>query len=164
LLINPYPESALNEEAGKLFTQNYVEYSAMAKMYCDIYANKKKDSGLKDNKNVGNISETKIRIKTEMISYNNLHSNMMEIEEDLAYRKNKDDDFGILSSVKKDSQDIYSEILLRNGGKLTINDLPILNRTSILEKMKKAHLNIQRELQKDPRKWKSKEIKKWLSR
>jgi hypothetical protein len=34
----PFPESSLNEEAGKLFMENYEEYYRHAKMFTDIYA------------------------------------------------------------------------------------------------------------------------------
>ena len=40
LLIIPFPQSALNEEAGKLFMENYDEYFKIAKMYTNIYAMK----------------------------------------------------------------------------------------------------------------------------
>ena len=40
LLIVPFPQSALNEEAGKLFMENYDEYFKIAKMYTNIYAMK----------------------------------------------------------------------------------------------------------------------------
>ena len=38
LLIVPFPQSALNEEAGKLFMENYDEYFKIAQMYTKIYA------------------------------------------------------------------------------------------------------------------------------
>lgn len=38
LLIYPNPESALNEEAGKLLLEQYSEYSKQAKMMTEIYA------------------------------------------------------------------------------------------------------------------------------
>nr|XP_047143888.1 ubiquitin-conjugating enzyme E2 S isoform X2 [Hydra vulgaris] len=38
LLIYPNPESALNEEAGKLLLEQYAEYSKQAKMITEIYA------------------------------------------------------------------------------------------------------------------------------
>jgi len=41
LLINPFPESALNEEAGKLFMEDYAEYSKKARMYTEVHARKK---------------------------------------------------------------------------------------------------------------------------
>ena len=38
LLIVPNPESALNEEAGKLLLEEYDDYSRRAKMMTDIHA------------------------------------------------------------------------------------------------------------------------------
>lgn len=38
LLINPFPESALNEEAGKLFMEDYEEYAKKARMYTEVHA------------------------------------------------------------------------------------------------------------------------------
>mmetsp|Transcript_10476 Transcript_10476/g.21303 ORF Transcript_10476/g.21303 Transcript_10476/m.21303 type:complete len:203 (-) Transcript_10476:287-895(-) len=40
LLINPFPESALNEEAGKLFMEDFDEYSKKARMYTEVHARK----------------------------------------------------------------------------------------------------------------------------
>ena len=41
LLIVPFPQSSLNEEAGKMFMDNYEEYFKVAKMLTDIHAKKK---------------------------------------------------------------------------------------------------------------------------
>ena len=40
LLINPFPESALNEEAGKDFMEDYDEYAKKARMYTEVHAQK----------------------------------------------------------------------------------------------------------------------------
>jgi len=40
LLIVPNPESALNEEAGKLLLEDYEEYSSRARLYTEIHAKK----------------------------------------------------------------------------------------------------------------------------
>eukprot|EP01006_Ploeotia_vitrea_P053510 TRINITY_DN67796_c4_g13_i1.p1 TRINITY_DN67796_c4_g13~~TRINITY_DN67796_c4_g13_i1.p1 ORF type:complete len:226 (+),score=36.68 TRINITY_DN67796_c4_g13_i1:47-724(+) len=40
LLIEPNPESALNEEAGKLLLENYDEYFKRAKLYTSVHAMK----------------------------------------------------------------------------------------------------------------------------
>lgn len=42
LLIAPNPESALNEEAGRLFQEDYEKYAAKAKMLSSIHAKPKK--------------------------------------------------------------------------------------------------------------------------
>eukprot|EP00190_Bangiopsis_sp_CCMP1999_P001492 CAMPEP_0198736698 /NCGR_PEP_ID=MMETSP1475-20131203/67490_1 /TAXON_ID= ORGANISM="Unidentified sp., Strain CCMP1999" /NCGR_SAMPLE_ID=MMETSP1475 /ASSEMBLY_ACC=CAM_ASM_001111 /LENGTH=185 /DNA_ID=CAMNT_0044500547 /DNA_START=52 /DNA_END=609 /DNA_ORIENTATION=+ len=41
LLIDPNPESALNEEAGKLLLESYVDYCKMARIWTDIHARRK---------------------------------------------------------------------------------------------------------------------------
>ncbi|KAM0010205.1 putative ubiquitin-conjugating enzyme E2, ubiquitin-conjugating enzyme/RWD [Helianthus debilis subsp. tardiflorus] len=42
LLIEPFPESALNEQAGKLLLENYDEYARLARLYTEIHALKPK--------------------------------------------------------------------------------------------------------------------------
>lgn len=42
LLIEPYPESALNEQAGKMLLENYEEYFRYARLYTGIHAQKSK--------------------------------------------------------------------------------------------------------------------------
>ena len=51
LLIVPFPQSALNEEAGKLFMENYDEYFKIAKMYTNIYAMKNNSNNITNNNN-----------------------------------------------------------------------------------------------------------------
>lgn len=41
LLLVPFPESSLNDEAGKLFMESYDEYAKKARMMTSIYAMKK---------------------------------------------------------------------------------------------------------------------------
>ncbi|KAI9199439.1 ubiquitin-conjugating enzyme/RWD-like protein, partial [Polychytrium aggregatum] len=45
LLIVPNPESALNEEAGRLLLENYEEYARHAQMMTSIHANQKVEFG-----------------------------------------------------------------------------------------------------------------------
>ena len=42
-MIVPFPESALNEEAGKLFMENYQDYFKHAKLMTELHAHKHKD-------------------------------------------------------------------------------------------------------------------------
>ncbi|XP_066923534.1 ubiquitin-conjugating enzyme E2 S-like [Clytia hemisphaerica] len=49
LLIYPNPESALNEEAGKLLLEQYSEYSKQAKMMTEIYARSSTKTQSNDN-------------------------------------------------------------------------------------------------------------------
>ncbi|MED6146520.1 Ubiquitin-conjugating enzyme E2 22 [Stylosanthes scabra] len=41
LLIEPFPESALNEQAGKLLLEDYEEYARLARLYTGIHAKAK---------------------------------------------------------------------------------------------------------------------------
>ncbi|XP_065853081.1 ubiquitin-conjugating enzyme E2 22 [Euphorbia lathyris] len=41
LLIEPFPESALNEQAGKMLLENYEEYARYARLYTGIHAKPK---------------------------------------------------------------------------------------------------------------------------
>ncbi|KAJ9185087.1 hypothetical protein P3X46_004755 [Hevea brasiliensis] len=41
LLIEPFPESALNEQAGKMLLENYEEYARHARLYTGIHAKSK---------------------------------------------------------------------------------------------------------------------------
>lgn len=45
LMINPFPQSALNEEAAKEFMEDYEEYCKKARMYTDVHARTKGPSG-----------------------------------------------------------------------------------------------------------------------
>ena len=61
LLIVPFPQSALNEEAGKIFMENYDEYFKIAKMFTKIYAMKNSKINISDDNN--NIKEkNKIKV------------------------------------------------------------------------------------------------------
>ena len=44
LLINPFPESALNEEAGKLFMEDYDEYAKKARLFTEVHARASRSS------------------------------------------------------------------------------------------------------------------------
>ncbi len=48
LLIVPFPESALNEEAGKLFMDSYQEYFKHAKLLTELYATPKELKSLEN--------------------------------------------------------------------------------------------------------------------
>ena len=63
LLIYPNPESALNEEAGKLLLEQYDEYSKHARMMTDIHAKPSRVSSTRSDLSVtkkeGDAIETK---------------------------------------------------------------------------------------------------------
>ena len=63
LLIVPFPQSSLNEEAGKMFMDNYDEYFRVAKMLTEIHAKKKvvqnELDDIKDDEKINNESDKK---------------------------------------------------------------------------------------------------------
>jgi hypothetical protein len=65
LLIAPNPESALNEEAGRLFQENYEQYEKRCKLFTNIHATKKKEIE-KNNENEKKIEEKKVEEKKEI--------------------------------------------------------------------------------------------------
>ena len=78
LLIVPFPQSSLNEEAGKMFMDNYDEYFRVAKMLTEIHAKKKVIKKDEDD----NIDMEKEKDKDD------INNNKNEKEEN----KNKDED------------------------------------------------------------------------
>ena len=93
LLIVPFPQSSLNEEAGKMFMDNYDEYFRVAKMLTEIHAKKKVVKS--ENKN-----EDKKEINNEEDKY------QKDIDKNKDNNKNKDEDGDIVmenkSSAKKE--------------------------------------------------------------
>jgi ubiquitin-conjugating enzyme E2 S len=71
LLIVPFPESSLNDEAGKLFMESYEEFSRRARIMTDVHALEKENteslnddasvtsSGLKDGGSINKAKEAK---------------------------------------------------------------------------------------------------------
>jgi ubiquitin-conjugating enzyme E2 S len=60
----PNPESALNEEAGKLLLEDYDEYAKQARLMTQIHANKKLVSTAQtapQDENAGKDEEAKVR-------------------------------------------------------------------------------------------------------
>ncbi|KAL6867508.1 hypothetical protein ACP4OV_015532 [Aristida adscensionis] len=60
LLIEPFPESALNEQAGKMLLENYEEYARHARLYTGIHALKPKNKSKS-----GTISESTTALNVE---------------------------------------------------------------------------------------------------
>lgn len=55
-MIVPFPESSLNQEAGKIFMENYEEYFKIAQIFTQVHANRSKNES---NKNVITVEHTK---------------------------------------------------------------------------------------------------------
>ena len=84
LLIVPFPQSALNEEAGKLFMENYDEYFKIAKMYTNIYAMKNSSNNnisniIKNNDDIEMEDKCDKRNNIEMNNINNYSQSDMKI-------------------------------------------------------------------------------------
>ena len=95
LLIVPFPQSSLNEEAGKMFMDNYDEYFKVAKMLTEIHA-KKKDIEKEKNDNDDDIimkeeKETDINdnIKKDDMCMETELSPIKEKEKESEEKKNK---------------------------------------------------------------------------
>eukprot|EP00262_Sarcandra_glabra_P013594 TRINITY_DN3801_c0_g1_i1.p1 TRINITY_DN3801_c0_g1~~TRINITY_DN3801_c0_g1_i1.p1 ORF type:complete len:266 (+),score=67.64 TRINITY_DN3801_c0_g1_i1:347-1144(+) len=62
LLIEPFPESALNEQAGKMLLENYEEYARHARLYTGIHAlkskNKSKTGAITESTTALNVDQT----------------------------------------------------------------------------------------------------------
>ena len=71
LLIVPFPQSALNEEAGKLFMENYDEYFKIAKMYTNIYAMKNNGNSNVTNNNYDDDIEMEDKCEKDNIGMRN---------------------------------------------------------------------------------------------
>ncbi|KAK7266951.1 hypothetical protein RIF29_19613 [Crotalaria pallida] len=65
LLIEPFPESALNEQAGKLLLENYDEYAKNARLYTGIHAKPKpkfKSGAISESTTALNVDQTKTSV------------------------------------------------------------------------------------------------------
>ncbi|KAK1615387.1 hypothetical protein QYE76_020904 [Lolium multiflorum] len=65
LLIEPFPESALNEQAGKMLLENYEDYARHARLYTSIHALKPKSKPKS-----GSISESTTAVNVDQSSTN----------------------------------------------------------------------------------------------
>ena len=118
LLIVPFPQSSLNEEAGKMFMDNYDEYFRVAKMLTEIHAKKKvikkeesnKDDDDKNKDNDDDNEEEKNNEDVEMIFdfssqkeiNNDKNDNNVEVNEFIINEKKESKD-SINASFIKDS-------------------------------------------------------------
>lgn len=67
MLIIPFPESSLNQEAGKLFMEDYNEYFKLAKLYTEIHAIRKdKINSLNQEKKTPNQKNPDIILKNDL--------------------------------------------------------------------------------------------------
>jgi len=98
LLIVPFPQSSLNEEAGKMFMDNYDEYFRVAKMLTDIHAKKKITQKDNDGSNKEKSEKMKNKDNNEDVPDNSCNNkdnhceNKIIINEDKKNEENCDND------------------------------------------------------------------------
>ena len=103
LLIVPFPQSSLNEEAGKMFMDNYDEYFRVAKMLTEIHAKKKVTQKEKDNKDCDTSDKKCEECEGKNIEKNKNEKNdedvMMEIN--FSEKKEKIDEINENNNIKE---------------------------------------------------------------
>ena len=136
LLIVPFPQSSLNEEAGKMFMDNYDEYFKVAKMLTSIHAKKKTVENKIEDKNEKNMNN---REKDEDIIMDNTSAkkeknfeekevnNIEVINEDLDNEKSDSKDDMNNSFIKDNINGDNSCSLFCNDTNNTSNNNNIFN-------------------------------------
>jgi ubiquitin-conjugating enzyme E2 S len=158
LLIVPFPQSALNEDAGKIFMEDYAEYYKIAKIYTNIYAIKPNN-----NNNSNNI-----------INNNNKENmNILEPKNNDNYNVNNNQyKTPIKNSKTFETNNINSLNIFNNNNNL--NNLNNINHTinnNNLENNNNNNFfqiynisNIRRNISVSDSKNQKEEMKKWLER
>ena len=185
LLIIPFPESSLNEEAGKIFMENYKEYFNIAQIYTKIHAMKNNNYNYLSNSN--NTINNNNNINTLEIKNNDIEMNCeIEQEKENIFVKNKNyslSDKNVNSFLRANSCNIGNNFNIisnnnifqsnnfnfNNGEKPKLNFLPFIRSNSLLSSDSNNNNNpIQRSNtvnMNEPIKRNNKEeINKWLLR
>ena len=158
LLIVPFPQSALNEDAGKIFMEDYAEYYKIAKIYTNIYA-------IKPNNNNNN--------SNNIINNNNKENmNILEPKNNDNYNVNNNQyKTPIKNSKTFETNNINSLNIFNNNNNL--NNFNNINHTinnSNLENNNNNNFqiynisNIRRNISVSDSKNQKEEMKKWLER
>ena len=118
LLIVPFPQSSLNEEAGKMFMDNYDEYFKVAKMIteihakknisqkCDVIKDKEKNTDIMANKD--NNEDIPDNNNNDYIANNNIIINKKEQEENNVFIESENVEMKINNSSGKKQMKIES--------------------------------------------------------
>ena len=118
LLIVPFPQSALNEEAGKLFMENYDEYFKIAKMYTNIYAMKNSNNVINNNFNPNEIRDNNddIEMEDKCVKENNMMLNDISIysQSEMKINRNMMDNDINLDIIRRRSEIPRSNYNLNN--------------------------------------------------
>ena len=158
LLIVPFPQSALNEDAGKIFMEDYAEYYKIAKIYTNIYA-------IKPNNNNNN--------SNNIINNNNKENmNILEPKNNDNYNVNNNQyKTPIKNSKTFETNNINSLNIFNNNNNLnnlnninhTINNNNLENNNNNFFQIYNIS-NIRRNISVSDSKNQKEEMKKWLER
>ena len=159
LLIVPFPQSALNEDAGKIFMEDYAEYYKIAKIYTNIYA-------IKPNNNNNNCNN--------VINNNNKENmNILEPKNNDIYNVNNNQyKTPIKNSKTFETNNINSLNIFNNNNNLnnfnninhTINNSNLENNNNNNNFQIYNISNIRRNISVSDSKNQKEEMKKWLER
>ena len=113
LLIVPFPQSSLNEEAGKMFMENYDEYFKVAKMLTEIHAKKKvfKKEAKEEDKNMRDKRE---KGKDEDIEMKNASAKKEKIHEENKEKK-IEIDFEEITKEKNDTKNDLNNSFIKDN-------------------------------------------------
>ena len=161
LLIIPFPQSALNEEAGKLFMEDYDQFFKIAKMFTSIHA--------KSTKNKMDIDEP----KKEKDDFSSDDDNNNKIKNDIystpVKKKKRRRDFYETDSTEKKKTLSFNEFDFSSGNKSGKNMSEIKNINNINFKNNckldmYSLCSIKKNISVSDSKNKKEEIDKWIKR
>ena len=123
LLIIPFPESSLNEEAAKLFMENYEEYARHAKIYTNVYATGKSKERLEKAYH----SPTKmIRCENTMTAGGDLPEKKISLEKVERFSPMKDRFYKGEKGVKKKTEEVLTPLINHS----VMHHNPVLKKVS----------------------------------
>jgi len=121
LLIIPFPESSLNQEAGKLFMENYNEYFKIAKIFTKVHATCKMDVEEREThvETVVNTPLSEVEV-TDRLNFNLLkHSKSMNVNLKSDKKENRESNVSNLDNVDNGNE---------NKNKPNLSNLPFIVR------------------------------------
>ena len=160
LLIIPFPQSALNEEAGKLFMEDYDQFFKIAKMFTSIHA--------KPAKNKMELDEEK-KEKDEFSDDDNNNKIRNNIYSTPVKKKKRRRDFYETDSTEKKKNISFNEFDFSSGDKFGKNMSENKNLNNIYFKNNckldmYSLCSIKKNLSVSDSKNKKEEIDKWIKR
>ena len=160
LLIIPFPQSALNEEAGKLFMEDYDQFFKIAKMFTSIHA--------KPAKNKMDLDEEK-KEKDEFSDDDNNYKIKYDIYSTPVKKKKRRRDFYETDSTEKKKNISFNEFDFSSGDKSGKNMSESKNLNNIYFKNNckldmYSLCSIKKNISVSDSKNKKEEIDKWIKR